>query len=143
MIDDMANAPTNDMAILSPSWLSKTLNDYDSLAVEAQRLRDAVLADAMRLRDEVANRDATIAVLKAENERLRKLFADAGHGEHNVLALVEHYQAESMAADEKIREVRRVLEDHGCECGCDGDCVGYHEDDKCLACRVHAALEAE
>lgn len=35
----------------------------------------------------------------AELRRLRKLFDDAGQGEHNVLALIDHYQ-DVAAADE-------------------------------------------
>lgn len=37
---------------------------------------------------------------EAESDRLRKLFDDAGQGEHNILALIDHYQ------DEEHREYR-------------------------------------
>jgi len=37
---------------------------------------------------------------EAESNRLRKLFDDAGQGEHNILALIDHYQ------DEEHREYR-------------------------------------
>lgn len=36
-----------------------------------------------------------------EAARLRAIFTEAGHGEHNVLALVEHYQRQSAEADER------------------------------------------
>jgi len=39
-----------------------------------------------------------VDALAAEVVRLRKLFDDAGKGEHDVLALVDHYQAEVIAA---------------------------------------------
>ena len=37
-----------------------------------------------------------VPALVAEVRRLRRIFDDAGQGEHNVLALVEHYQDEAM-----------------------------------------------
>lgn len=52
----------------------------------------------------------------AEADRLRKLFDDAGQGEHNVLALIDHYQRNSMEADERLRVVRGLLEENGCDC---------------------------
>ena len=39
---------------------------------------------------------AKLAASEAEAARLRKLFDDAGQGEHNVLALVDHYQEPSI-----------------------------------------------
>jgi hypothetical protein len=39
---------------------------------------------------------------KAEADRLRKLFDAAGQGEHNVLALVDHYQREAFDANEAL-----------------------------------------
>lgn len=44
-----------------------------------------------------------------EIERLRKLFDDAGQGEHNVLALIDYYQAEAMKADAEAERLRGVL----------------------------------
>lgn len=38
-----------------------------------------------------------------------KVFDDAGQGEHNVLALIDHYQRNSMEADERLRAVERRL----------------------------------
>lgn len=79
--------------------------------------------------------------LKSETERLRKLFDDAGQGEHNVLALIDHYQRNSMDADERIRAVRNLLGENGCECPCD-----HHPDERgddcevCLACRIAEAV---
>ncbi len=77
----------------------------------------------------------------AEADRLRRLFDDAGQGEHNVLALIDHYQRNSMEADERIRAVRKLLEENGCDCPCD-----HHPDERgddcevCLACRIGEAV---
>ena len=77
----------------------------------------------------------------SETNRLRKLFDDAGQGEHNVLALIDHYQRNSMDADERIRAVRKLLEENGCDCPCD-----HHPDERgddcevCLACRIGEAV---
>jgi len=82
-----------------------------------------------------------VAAKVAEADRLRKLFDDAGQGEHNVLALIDHYQRNSMEADERLRVVRRLLEENGCDCPCD-----HHPDergadcDMCLACRIGEAV---
>ena len=57
-----------------------------------------------------------VGELRAELARLRKLFDDAGQGEHNVLALIDHYQRSAMEAEERLREARAVLELNGCEC---------------------------
>jgi hypothetical protein len=76
-----------------------------------------------------------------EADRLRKLFDDAGQGEHNVLALIDHYQRNSMDADERLRAVRKLLEDNGCECPCD-----HHREERgpdceiCLACLIGEAV---
>lgn len=84
---------------------------------------------------------AAAAVAVAEAERLRKLFDDAGQGEHNVLALIDHYQHRSMEADARLRAVRQLLEENGCECPCD-----HHPDERgpgcevCLACRIGEVL---
>ena len=81
-----------------------------------------------------------VATKVAEADRLRKLF-DQGQGEHNVLALVEHYQRNSMDANERIRAVRKLLEENGCDCPCD-----HHPDERgddcevCLACRIGEAV---
>lgn len=52
---------------------------------------------------------ADIVALLAEVDRLHKLFDDAGQGEHNVLALVEHYQAETMKAQADVAELKAEL----------------------------------
>lgn len=69
----------------------------------------------------------------AEADRLRKLFEDAGQGEHNVLALIDHYQRNSMDADGRLRTVRKLLEENGCDCPGDHHWV-------CLACRIGEAV---
>ena len=77
----------------------------------------------------------------AEADRLRRLFDDAGQGEHNVLALIDHYQRNSMESDERLRAVRKLLEENGCDCPCD-----HHPDERgpdcevCLACRIGEAV---
>jgi hypothetical protein len=79
----------------------------------------------------------------SELARLHKLFDDAGQGEHNVLALVDHYQHNSMYAEERLRAVRKVLDEHGCDCPC-GHLHNEHTPDceRCLACLVGEAVEA-
>lgn len=46
---------------------------------------------------------------QAEVARLRKLFDDAGQGEHNVLALVDHYQADAMRMSAEVARLREAL----------------------------------
>jgi len=78
---------------------------------------------------------------KAEADRLRKLFDDAGQGGNNVLALIDYYQRNSIEADEKLRAVRALLEANGCDCPCD-----HHPDERgpdcevCLACLIGEAV---
>ena len=82
-----------------------------------------------------------VAEKVAECDRLRKLFDDAGQGEHNVLALIDHYQRNSMESDERIRAVRKLLERNGCECECEHHWEHHDDDcDRCLACRIGEAV---
>lgn len=89
-----------------------------------------------------------VAEKVAEANRLRKLFDDAGQGEHNVLALIDHYQRNSMEADERLREVRRLLEEHGCDCEREHHWWrlaaarrrGLGAGAVCLACRIGEAV---
>lgn len=75
---------------------------------------------AASARDEVTERLLTASLteeraLAAEAYRMRKIFDDAGQGEHNVLALVDHYQRSSMEADERLtvaEDDRRALAAH-------------------------------
>lgn len=59
--------------------------------------------DASDVAGVLAEREAALRVelqeTTAERDRLRKLFDDAGQGEHNVLALVEHWQQQALAGD--------------------------------------------
>lgn len=48
---------------------------------------------------------------EAEVKRLRKLFDDAGQGEHNVLALVDHYQREAIEAVDRAERAEADLAD--------------------------------
>ena len=77
----------------------------------------------------------------AEADRLRKLFDDAGQGEHNMLALVEHYQSEMMKAQEQVSGIAAILGDAGC------DCDDEDEDEdaryRCLAHRIQDVLQPE
>lgn len=59
--------------------------------------------------EEVADLRAMLAASEAEAARLRKLFDDAGQGEHNVLALVEHYQREALASEAAAGQMRAAL----------------------------------
>lgn len=96
---------------------------------------------AVRLGAVEGNVGAPLVDWEAEAKRLRKLFDDAGQGEHNVLALVDHYQRNSMDADERLRAVCKLLEANGCECPCD-----HHPDERspdcevCLACLIGEAV---
>lgn len=82
-----------------------------------------------------------VAAKVAEADRLRKLFDDAGQGEHNVLALIDHYQRNSMDADERLRAVRKLLEWNGCECECEHHWEDHDDDcDRCLACLIGEAV---
>lgn len=94
-----------------------------------------------------AENGASVSILPpdvklAEADRLRKLFDDAGQGEHNVLALIDHYQRNSMESDARLRAVRELLEENGCDCPRD-----HHPDEcgpsceVCLACRIGQAIE--
>lgn len=81
------------------------------------------------------------AAYATEIDRLRKLFDDAGQGEHNVLALIDHYQRNSMEADERLRAVRKLLEENGCDCECEHHWEDHDDDcDRCLACRIGEAV---
>ncbi len=65
--------------------------------------------------------------LAAEVARLRKLFDDAGEGTYDVLALVDHYQADAMRMSAEVAGLRWILECgsspygvHRC-CHCDSE----------------------
>jgi hypothetical protein len=75
--------------------MSTTEAGYVSVDPDHDYWRDEVVP---RIREEA---DARIATLTADRDRLQKLFDDAGQGEHNVLALVDHYQ------DATIEETRK------------------------------------
>ena len=78
---------------------------------------------------------------EAEVERLRKTQDDAGLDEHNVLALIAQYRTMALAAEQRERAIRGLLEAHGCDCacGCDGD--GHDADcEPCLACKIELEM---
>lgn len=110
--------------------------DYERMREAEKRIVDEWKA-ANGYNDLLAAYSASVS----EADRLRKLFDDAGEGQYNVLNLVESYQRNSMEADERLRAVRKLLEEHGCECPC-----GHHADERgpdcevCLACRIGEAV---
>ena len=57
--------------------------------------------------------EGELAAAVAERDRLRAIFDAAGQGEHNVLALVDHYQRGAIAADEWVRWAADLLDDLG------------------------------
>ena len=122
--------------VITQAWReqrAKVLQLEDELVRECARLK--------KLLDMCASTHDHNVLLKTERDRLRKLFDDAGQGEHNVLALVDHYQAASMASDAKLDAVRSLLSENGCNCEC-GHHWEEHDDDceRCLACRIDAAI---
>lgn len=71
----------------------------------AVRRQSEQLTEATVLGMDALGRTQVVGELVAlldEVERLRAIFTDAGQGEHNVLALVEHYQQAAMEADERL-----------------------------------------
>lgn len=79
---------------------------------------------------------------KAEADRLRKLFDDAGQGEHNVLALIDHYQDRAIYAERKLDSVKEVLEKNGRDCDCPGHCEDLSDDlGTCLACKIAKVVD--
>ena len=123
------------LCVREPGWAANRI-------LELTRQVDALLLgnDQMRLLAALPLPPEVVAKV-GEADRLRKLFDDAGQGEHNVLALIDHYQRNSMDADDRLRAVRKLLEENGCECPCD-----HHPDERgddcdlCLACRIGEAV---
>jgi hypothetical protein len=63
--------------------------------------------------------------LEAEVARFRKLFDDAGQGEHNVLALVDHYQECVIEADDRAAGAQaRIAELEEQVAALKADCLG-------------------
>lgn len=74
--------------------LTRTRQNHQAAAEALRGAQKALYRDAPP--------DGIILALLDEVERLRAIFDDAGQGEHNVLALVEHYQQAAMEADERL-----------------------------------------
>jgi hypothetical protein len=70
----------------------------------AENLRDALALTTAERDDARRERDAAMERVR----RLEKLFDDAGQGEHNVLALVDHYAAQASAGQDAQRIVREM-----------------------------------
>jgi hypothetical protein len=96
----------------------------------------------------VSAQQARIRELEAERDRLRKLFDDAGQGEHNVLALVDHYQDAAIAAQARIRALTEALREAvACpqlECNeipiCDDADEPAPPGEECASCRLRERL---
>jgi hypothetical protein len=115
--------------------------------LEAARCRLACVADSMtnhayqEIASALESPSAADGAKLSEADRLRKLFDEAGQGEHNVLALIDYYQRNSIDADERLQAVRRLVEEIGCDCPCE-----HHAEERafdceiCLACKILEAL---
>ncbi len=55
---------------------------------------------------------AELRAARAERDRLLKIFDDAGQGEHNILALIDYYQDEALAAYAELRALREDVTKH-------------------------------
>jgi hypothetical protein len=87
----------------------EALRGQVALTLDVQRERDELRASLshetlMELRN-------ALATATRERDHLRALFDAAGQGEHNVLALVEHWQREALEASAEAAEARAVLAD--------------------------------
>lgn len=83
--------------------------------------------------------EAELATVHTERDRLQKLFDDAGEGQYNVLALVDHYQREAMDAGDELRALRArnaLLEDVADKARTPAEARGYDIDE------LRAALRA-
>ena len=45
------------------------------------------------------------------------------------------------AAEDRLDAVRQLLEQNGCDCDCDHDSEGHDDCERCLACRINAAVQ--
>lgn len=101
LLKSLAPAPT-----VPDGWLraqaDRIAEAVPRLVAEVRRLNQLVLMSTLDdvEHDRVSER---LAAAEAERDRLRKLFDDAGQGEYNVLALIDHYQAETIAEEERRR----------------------------------------
>jgi len=77
--------------------------------LECGPLPDDMNVDVPAMLDQIATLRADLAASQREVERLRKIFDDAGQGEHNVLALVDHYQDATIKADAEVARCRGLI----------------------------------
>ena len=120
-----------DLAVLccrEPGWATNRIK-------ELTRQVEALVRgnDQMRLLAGLPLPPDVVAKLR-EADRLRKLFDDAGAGEHDVLALIDYYQEVTLDAEARLEAIRKLLaEENGHECVGEGIC---------LACRIAKACVA-
>lgn len=63
-----------------------------------------------------------LASANIELRRIQRLFDEAGHGEHNVLALLDHQIESSSRLQSQVNAVADLLENYRCDCI---DCTIY------------------
>jgi hypothetical protein len=93
--------------------------DIVSERITAEQVQSDVESYALRASPDGRRRVIREALDKARREggedaaaevaRLRKLFDDAGEGTYDVLALVDHYQADAMRMFAEVARLRSVL----------------------------------
>jgi hypothetical protein len=100
-------------------------DEDDEQYLEIGQLIAAAVNSAPKLLDALDASDERIANLEAEVARFRKLFDDAGQGEHNVLALVDHYQECVIEADDRAAGAQaRIAELEEQVAALKADCLG-------------------
>jgi hypothetical protein len=98
------------MVVVGVEALEESETRWEILCRQLGRPQESSVLDVVEY-VETVTRDYIRSVertLKAEHERdeLRALFDAAGQGEHNVLALVEHWQREALEARRERDEAR-------------------------------------
>lgn len=123
-IERLRRACSNDPGFIPGGWIIDTESVAAALAehdAEVAALRERAERAETRARNALAKTYADRDHLAAELARLHKLFDDAGQGEHNVLALVDHYQEQALDRDRLAAELEAVRGSGGVlareECG--------------------------
>lgn len=130
-------------------------SQVDSMAMRIESLAEELAKpEDVRLREVLDALDGRAVIIDGLGARVGHLLdemdewiARAGEAERLVdaarrrLDCVAENQRNSMEADERLRAVRKLLEDNGCECPCD-----HHWEERgpdcevCLACRIGEAV---